>query len=190
MENQEKQPGAGFAPKDGFDLFMTIAEVHAAAITPLIRHSFGQDRPGGFGLAALLVMLCYAESTRSRAVLLYVAVWLAAIVANRIRTWWLVRRGSADHSRYNGYPWLVIGLPFVKTERTAKALEPLLCLFAGAALTAWSPPLGHFVAAGMISLTVLEGVYRMKTARRVVAMRNARIEMEQTADFYRRGGDY
>lgn len=188
MENQAKQPG--FKPNEAFDVIMWVLSALSATITPLTRHSFGQDHPGIFGLAALLGMLCYAESTRSGVMLVYVAVWLVALIANRIRTFWLVRKGMADHSQYNGYPWLVMCLPFVKTERFAKALEPFLCLLAGCAVMGWSQPLGQFLVVGFFSLTAVEGLWRMKMGRRAIAMRNAEIEMRQTADLYRRGGGF
>jgi hypothetical protein len=175
-------------PKDGFQILLVAANIHAACITPLIRHSFGQDRPGVFGLVGLLAMLLYAEIRQDRAMLPYIGIWLVALAGNRLRTVWMAFRGVADHSHYNGFPWLAMALPFVKREGTARVLEPVLCFLGGQALLGVSVPLGEFVMAGALSLAVLEGVARMSISRRVIAMRNAEIEMRQLAEFYRRGG--
>lgn len=188
MGKAQQPPQDDFSLKDSLNLVMLAAQTHAACITPFLRHSFGRDQPGIFAAFGLLAMLLYAENQRDPAMFLYVAIWLAALAFHGVRALWLAWRGRVEHSFYPGYPYLTLAIPFVTRETTARALEPLFCLLAGRILFECSVPLGQFVAAGAISLSVSELAGRRLRSRRLVSMRNAEIEMRHMTDAYRRGG--
>ena len=87
-------------------------------------------------LAAFVMILLYTErNQRDPAMIYFFYAWLLAVIAERLETSRLVRKGWVEHSRYAGYPWLAMKLPFIKKPVTAKnCVEPVICLLVGALL--------------------------------------------------------
>jgi len=186
-QQNQQQPESGWVkPRDAFSLLLIFANVHAACLHPFLRRGCGVDVPGIFGVGGLLLMGVYAESTRSYGMVRYIGVWLVALIVMRIRS------DRRQHSRYLGYPALVARLPPVRwardREASAKAIEPVFCVLAGAFISQWSEPVGSFVAAGVVSLAVIEGIQRMLARREGIEINNATVRMEHMAE--RRNGGW
>ena len=95
---------------------------------------------------------------------------------------------AVGHSKYDGYPALALKLPFVRTEGSAKSLEPVFCILAGAALCPWSEAVGAYVFLGFASLLVVRAFETQSTVNRVRAMQDAAIEQRNMASMFR--GDF
>ena len=76
-------------------------------------------------------------------------------------------------------------MPFIKGEMRAKAVEPALCMVAGAAPASFCPALAGFVFCGAFALTVVRGMDMRVNQMRLQRMRDAEIEHRQLAMRYR-----
>src|ERR1700722_17637015 len=86
-------------PKDIVNLVYTVASIHAACITPLLRSGFGTHAFAGYPLA-LILMLVYAVAAHCELLAWYIPVWMLLISMHRL---------TADvnqYSKYQGYPWV------------------------------------------------------------------------------------
>jgi hypothetical protein len=170
----QKQEQSSF--RSSFNAMYFLANSHATCLTVFLRHSFGSEAIGMNGLVAVLMMLVYRGETRCLAMGTFFMAWLVALIVQRLRTFVLYQRGWRLHSRYGGYPWLAIRIPFVKTEVRAMALEPLVCLLVGHVLCRWSEPVGRFVMFGCFSLAIKNGIERQIDRARLRQMHDAVIE--------------
>ena len=151
---------------------------------------FGTEALGFPAFFAMLLMLLVGAFGRLPEMFSYLACWLVVLMCQRLRTFWLVRRGVILHSRYEGYPCVALSLPFVHKVSTAKGvIEPLLCLLAGAALDPFSHGMGVFFMVGCFSLAIVEGIHRELDRKRLAAMRDAEIEQKWLAARYRGPAD-
>jgi hypothetical protein len=185
--NNPSQPQERVTLRGSFNVVYFLASSHALCLTPFLHHSFGSEAFGMQGLAALLMILVYGGETRSAAMGNFLLLWLAAFVLQRLRTFSLFQRGERMHSRYGGYPWLAVRLPFVKSEREAIAFEPVLCLAAGTLLGGVSEELGRFVTAGFISLLLKYGIEWQIEQMRLRRMQDAFIEQEHLVGRFHQG---
>jgi hypothetical protein len=175
-----------FGLRENTNLAYAIAKIHAFSFYPFIRRDFGTDAFGFPAFCAMILMLLYGGLARVPEMFPYLALWLGMVLAQRLRTATLVRRGFRWHSRYEGYPIVAFFVPFIRKESTAKGLiEPLILLAVGAFLHQVSPPFGAFVLAGCVSLALVEGMHREINRRRLVAMRDAEIEQRYLTARYR-----
>jgi len=129
--NGDPQGRDPFDMRNGVKLVHVVVETHAAAVAPFLRSGMGVNYPGAFGLLALVMILVYFVATNDPLVITYFWFWLGAIIVRRAEAVQLARRGRVVHSRYTGWPWLSIKLPFVKTESAAKYADAMVCLVVG-----------------------------------------------------------
>jgi hypothetical protein len=182
--NQNQQENK-IGMRESFNLFYAAAKVHAMCFWPIIRRDFGTEALGFPAFFAMVLMLLVGGLGRTPELLAYLGFWLLMLICQRARTFQLVRRGVVWHSRYEGYPWLALCIPFIRKESKAKSLEPVLCLLAGAALYQFSEGLGVFVMAGFFSMAVVDGINRELDRKRLAAMRDAEIEQKWLAARHR-----
>jgi hypothetical protein len=161
-----------------------FAQIHSTCITPFIRADFGTEALGLNGFLAFVLLLFTIGIAPEFQI--YFFLWLFAVICQRIRTARRERSGQIGHSRYNGWPWLAMKFPRVKSEKTAKLLEPFLCLASGAFISMFSPPVGAFVMAGFVSLSTVLGIELMTI--RAQLRRFADSEIEQRLFVERRSG--
>ncbi len=102
---------------DPLGVLYFLCNVHATTFTVLIRSCFGSEALGFPGMFAFVLLLfCMGAEPR---MLLWVVAWIPAVITQRIITRKLTKQGVMLHSRYAGYPWLAMKVPFVQKELTA-----------------------------------------------------------------------
>jgi len=176
------QPGQDNQKKgDPLGAMYWVFNVHASCITPFIRKGFGSEALGFPGLFALgTLVFCTAVDPH---MLIWLGLWLVAVIVQRIITIRTRLKGAIIHSRWNGHPWLAMKFPFVKREETAmQFIEPMMCFAFGALLMAWSQFMGMFLMAGFISLLGRGGIEQEIFNRRLTRMRDAEIEASYYAN--------
>lgn len=180
---QQQTPGEQITLPGTFNLLVILLSAHATCLRVFLRYGFGSEALGANGLGAFLLILAYAGFSNSPEMLTYFWLWFAALIAQRCRTGVLAATGRREHSRYNGWPWLT-GL-VTRNELAAKAAEGPLCLIIGAILCEWSEQVGYFVMFGMVSLTGLHIIDRIAIEMQIRRMRDAEIEMQWAAEWFR-----
>ena len=125
------------------------------------------------GPFSLLAMCFWLGHTRSLTVFRFMGVWIVAVIVQRIMS------SRREASRYEGRPWLVMLLPFIKTEEAAVAMEPLIVALIGFLLVPYSEPLALMILASAFGLAVLHGIHVGIRRREEIAMNDAEIEMEE-----------
>jgi hypothetical protein len=172
------------------NLLYIVAESHASCVTPFLRHSFGTNMPGMYGIFAILLMLFAFVASEDIGVLCYLVLWFPVLICQRMRTFYLFRCGWREHSRYSGWPWLAKLIPYCKTESDAKAMEPAICIGIGFLLLPLSPGTGVFVGLGGVSLFILRIMQLASLSRQVTAMHDMELEqrvlMERVRHFRNR----
>jgi len=182
-QNQQEQQ---FGMRESFNLMYAVAKVHAFCFWPFIRRDFGTDATGFPAFFAMILMIFVGSLGRIPEMFPFLGLWILMLACQRARTFKRVRQGVIWHSRYEGYPWLALRFPLVRTEARAKSLmEPVLCLLAGVALVQISEKLGMFVMAGFISMAIVDGINREIDRKRLAAMRDAEIEQKWLVARYR-----
>lgn len=164
-----------------FGLVYLLCAAHRACITVFIRRDFGLNAFNPHALIALVFLLLAA--TGKNAFQIYFWLWLIALIGQRIRSFSLRHRGG--HSRYQGYPWLAMYMPNVKTEEQARQAEPYMCLFGGMVIVTLSEPVGAFILAGVVSFGFCLAYDAIVDMRRMQAMRDIEHEMKYYSERYR-----
>lgn len=185
-KSEEKQASFGTSVRESMDLTLILANVHAMNLYPFLRHSFGTNTPGITGIASLVLLVFLAGMSEDPVMGLFLLFWVAALMYQRARTNWLVRRGWRAHSQYLGWPWFAMLFLFRKDEDRAKNLEPILCLFIGGLLCPLSATVGFLVICGVVSLSLVRGVHLESTRRQVVAMQDLEIEQRALSERVRK----
>lgn len=187
MQHQHAPPGmSSFG--SGFNFLYMLASFQATCFLPFTRHSFGAESLGINGLGALAVMTVYlAMHPRSEFLSLFWCLWWIALIYQRIRTFWLYRRGMALHSHFVGHPWLGYMVPFVKKFTTAEFCEVLICMGLGFVFRELDKSFGDFVILGAISLAIKSTIETSVERARLRRMRDAEMEQRDLLERYRRG---
>ncbi len=184
---QNGQDGMWQGPsmKDSFNIFHVGCSGLGACVVPFLRTGFGTNYPGLAGFFGLIVMFLYAALGPVPEMFSYIGVWLFVVIFQRAKTFSAVKKGTVVHSRYWGDPWVGLKVPFVKKEKTARELEPVLCLLAGVALCGWSPGVGGFVIVAGFANAIAGGIVVEVDRKKLQAMRDAEIEQRYLAARYR-----
>ena len=83
------------------------------------------------------------------------------------------------------FPFLASKFPFVKSESTARAVEPVLCVLIGSLLCMVSETLGLFVMSMSLSLMIVRAVEIEASNAQLRRMRDAKIEQEFLSERFR-----
>lgn len=157
----------------------------ATCITPFIRTRFGTHANGFNAVFALILIFFVAAESRDPAMFEFLVAWIIFLVFQRLITLQTVLNRRHEHSNYRGYPWAAMLLPFVRTERAAKAIEPVLCFGAGMLLGPLSPTLGLFIMATGVGLFILRLMEVEAVKAQLRQLRDAEIEHQYLAERYR-----
>ena len=111
-----------------------------------------------------------------------IEAWIAALIIQRLRTFYLIRRDWQEHSYYSGWPWLAMLVPGTKSETQAKNAEPAMCLLIGLPLIAISPTIGLYVMSGCVSLFIVRAMQFTIRRRQVTALRDLQIEQRAMSE--------
>ncbi len=184
MSNGQQQPDNGKIDKQyAFALLYVIANAHRMMLAVFLRHSFGIRAHEPHGIIAFFVLLVLAGT--GRVFLIYFWLWIVTLAGQRIYSFRLRFKGVKQHSRYQGYPWLAMRLPSINSEAEARKVEPFICLLLGLLLVTICEPLGYFVAAGFVSLTVSMGIDWIVEKQRLMTMNDGELEMRYYAEKFR-----
>lgn len=185
----EKQDDGGLDIRLGFHILYFLTSAHANCFVPFLRRGIGREGFGAAALGSLAILILMIPQAPEFEGFLY--LWLVAVVCQRISTHRRLKRGERIHSRYNGWPWLAMKLPFVRSEKTCKVfVEPMLCMLIGTAICPLSESLGGFIICGMFTLNfqhAMDGEAQVKKVRR---MRDAAIEQKLLSRMYRSNEDF
>lgn len=185
-QGQTQQPfDALMNPRTSLNLFAILVAGHATCFTVFLRHSFGTRALGRNGVVACLLILLSACGAEDPVLLMFLGLFLLALILQRLKTFQLYRQGVEWHSQYGGYPFLALKIPLVRSEGTAKAFEPIFCLLIGPCLCPLSEPLGLFVMLGFFSLLFVRAFETQIMSNRMRAMRDAAIEQRNMAAIFR-----
>jgi hypothetical protein len=152
-------------PQDVVNIVFTVASVHAACITPIIRSRFGRRAFAGYPAAGLW-MFFYAGFARCPLLAWYLIPWMLLIVLRRLTS------DPNQLSRYQGYPW-VFG--WMTNEYVARLAEVFICFFAAVFLSTVSIPLAKFVMSQCVALLIVLTTERSLIQARRIAKRDAEI---------------
>ncbi len=140
--------------------------------------------PGGAGFLAFLGMAFVAAE--DPALWYFMGVWFLSLAVLKSRSARAERRGGWVHSRYAGYPWVAMHMPFVRSEKTAAAfVEPMIVLVLGTLLCPLSVDLGGLILTSFASLMLKFGLEEEIDRKRMQQMRDAEMEMRYYAERYR-----
>lgn len=186
MSNVQNQPNGQSANVDGFGLIYLAANVLATSVAVFIRRGFGKEALALNSLLAF-VLLILLSASEGRAFLLFAVAFLFAQIWRRIETFRLIRRGVILHTRYPGYPYWAMKMPFVKTEHRAKELiEPVFCFIIGILLCPFSVGIGGYLVLCGIGFIVRYGIDDALARKRIERMQDATIEHQWYSDQIRR----
>jgi hypothetical protein len=185
---QQNQQSQRLQSEDMFGAIYFFCNIHASAIANVIRRDFGREALGWNSFLAMFVILFLYAGTADKAMLALLGVWFVCQVMQRIRTYRLLRGGAIIHSRYAGYPYLAMKVPFVRSLATATGIiEPMMCLIAGTLLCTVSVNLGGFIMLGFVSFMVRNGIEKEIQRKRIERMRDAEIEQRWFSHVYKNG---
>jgi hypothetical protein len=115
----------------------------------------------------------------------YLMLYAFALLGARITLWRRERRGEIEHSRYNGFPYL-LPARLARFERSFKLIvEPSLVLVAGLKLWSWNMPLGVYVCFNAACMCWGNLINWRFDGRRQLDVRDAMIEQRINAQSLR-----
>lgn len=187
MNNQETTPGDKLTMSNSLNGAYLFANSLALTCTVFLRTDFGKEGIGIAGLLSVFLILGWGSIGNSLPMLGFLAIWIVAILCQRIKQTINWQRGAVIHSLYGGYPWLSKRLFPRMSELNARGVDAFICFAVGGLLTQFDKPLGWFVIAGGVSILFTEAMMVEATRRRLQQMRDAEIEQRTLAELYKRG---
>jgi uncharacterized membrane protein YqaE (UPF0057 family) len=182
----QSQPNGQAANPDILGLIYLAANVLATTVAVFIRRGFGREALALNSLIAL-ILLYVLSASEGRAFLVFAGLFLLAQIWRRIETFRLLRRGAVLHSRYPGYPYWAMQIPFVKSESVAKELvEPVFCFIIGILLCPVSVGVGGYLVLCGFGFIVRHCIDDALARKRIERMRDATIEHQWYSDEMRR----
>lgn len=120
----------------------------------------------------------------------FLFAYLGACMLHGVGRWRWLWGPELGHSRYTGTPHLLRFTPWIDEVTFKRWVEPMLTLVIGAAVCAWSPPLGVFLMIGAVALAGSCAECIARDQRRDADMNDAVIEQQWVAERFRgRRGD-
>lgn len=165
----------------------------ATCVTPFIHLGGGAEALGIPGVIAFLIIFALAAQnvaadTPQYGMGLYFAVWLFALVYQRVKTTKLLNAGEKIHSRYQGYPELARILKC--KENTGKMLEVPMVILVGMMMEYVSEPVGGLLIGSGIALAVVRAMDYQRNYTMKQQMDDARIENEVMKEYMNGRDDY
>jgi len=174
----KENPGDQITLAGSFNAAFIIMYAHALGMLVFLRKDFGREGLGLAGLLTVFLILLWGCQTASFPMLVFLLVWFAAVLCQRVNQFINWQRGIRVHSRYSGFPFVSKRLfPWV-SDLNARGVDGFICLAVGGLLFQFDKPLGLFVAFGVFSILFVEGMSVETTKRKLQAMHDAEIEMQ------------
>ena len=188
MQRQPEPRTMGGDIKTNLNLFLGVCGIHATFLSSFLRicGSAGERHFAcGLGMLGPVVVFFLGPLSHSVGLMRLGLAQLGFLLIHRaFRAWNEHWRGELEHSRYVGTSWFSVIMP----DRLAKRLfEPLACVVLGLLVMHRDKPLGLFLAAGGVSLGVIDSYLRMFEKAQRRDMRDAAIYQQYLSDRIRRG---
>jgi hypothetical protein len=142
---------------DGKLLFWGLTLLRGWASVPLVflRVNFGRNAIGMDGVGGCLVIVTYAVTQRIFFLEFLLYVYLLALLFQKLRTAYIIKKGWQSHSRYYGDSWLANKFPVGPTIQRM-AIEPSIVFFFGMALAACEYRSGQFFMLSAMAMILKE----------------------------------
>jgi hypothetical protein len=184
----QQQQGGGLGVGGVVNLIYVLVSGHATCLTPFVRRNFGSEALGRNGAVAMLIIVFYmAAYPRHVAVGQFGTLWFAMLILQRLKTGWLMRKGTVLHSYDDGYPVLGFIIPQVKRFETAYIIEFFVVIGFGIWLSNYDAALSRLVVVSSVCMVIKTAIEQDIARKRLRAMRDAEIEQRAMLDRYRRG---
>jgi len=188
MFQQPQQQQGTLDVRGSVNILYVLVSAHSTCFTVFLRRGFGSEALGFNAILALVLIHFYIMcNPTSGGMAQFLGLWFLFLILQRIKTFSLWRKGAVIHSRYDGYPWVGMMIPFLKTEERARFAETPICFIIGCLLIDYDSALSAFIAVGGISLAIKNSIDFSIDRRRLRHMRDAEIEQRFMVERYRGG---
>lgn len=171
--NMDQQPQRDFFDdaKTGLAWLTFLVRVLATSVEPFLHGRFGVDYLGMQALAVFLLIPLYAacwEGYDIAPLFYFLGAYVVMCAVARFGTFVRDHRNDHEHSRYGGYPRIMLIFPRLKEIAVKRGLEPALVFLVGTLTLAYNQPLGCYLilaAFGLFSSVHLSISYERQRAQ-------------------------
>lgn len=186
MYPQQQQPKNDM--KATFDFGYVVMSGFVTCVSPFFRKDFGKEAFTFSGMVAMVVVIGWTSFANTPLMWAYFWFWLTLLLIHRLKGVQNRRNGYVVHSRYQGYPWLMLKLfPRIKDESNGRAAEGFVCVMLGLGLFQFDPAFAAFLFFCGVCVLLIEGFNAEFRKKRLQAMHDANIEQQDLARDYREG---
>lgn len=170
------------------NLAMLVVQAYSTSVEVFLHRHLGERYLGFQAVGVLLLVPFHAylmpECDPSR-LMLFLMAYLAACLLQRMGMLWRRWRGMVQHSRYNGYPWMLTGNTRIEEVFFKIWVEPLMVIGSGMLLIAVDRVLGSYIATAGFALHIKGRMVNLLSSSQTLDMRDAMLEQEQRAERFR-----
>ena len=188
-DSQEQEPFGD--ARLGFNILMLIVETYAFAVEVLLHHRFGCRAFGAQAFGVLLLIPCHALACENYDVGWLLAYWwmfLSLCMLHRIGMGIRHFRGTLrdEHSRYQGWPWLMHLSPNWSEAKVKRVVEPLLMGAIAVLLVGRDPAVASFLGVAAFCLFVKHGASAARNQEQELDLNDQVLEMQAQGERFRR----
>ena len=175
----------------GINLLMLVVETYAFSVEVLLHHRFGCRAFGVPALGVLLLIPSHAAACENSDVRWLIAYWwvfLLLCLLHRIGMGIRYCRGTLhdEHSRYQGWPWVMHLVPSFSELKVKRVVEPLLVGAIAFSLVGFNPAVASFLGVAAICLFVKHGASAARDQEQELDLNDQVLEMQAQGERYRR----
>lgn len=97
-----------------------VIRVCAGMVTPILRSGFGTRAQSPYIFTLFLLLFLAAEEKTPATLNIFVPAWLFFVALRAATT------DKRQHTEYRGWPWLACSIPFFRTYKKGRFIEPWL----------------------------------------------------------------
>ena len=184
---QEAKPDSGVTL---LGLVAFVSRTLATSVEVFLHRGFGERFLGRHSAAVILAVFVFAglHGGDVRGLLAFLVTYLVACAFVHIGIMRRRRRGEVEHSFYNGRPFFLSWRIFKKvSEKSAKAVEPILVFLIGCLFMPVSHALGAYLMVASVGLLVSVGLAETYQRVRQLDLQDALIDQRIVANRLRGG---
>lgn len=181
-------PNSSDGAKNGAGILAFIVECFAITVILFLRRRFGQRYVGIQAVAGILLILFFCglcPRYDARPMMLFLIAYIKAFFYARSGVLYRGWRGNTEHSRYNGWPWLMCIFRSFRETTVKQFIEPPLVLVTGCLFCKLSEPLGAYLIIAAICLFASTSISNAWNRHRLLELNDAVIEQRQLAERFR-----
>lgn len=177
--------------RQGFNILMFVVETYAFAVEVVLHHRFGCRAFGASAFCVLLLIPLHASAWEHHDInwlLSYWYVFLLLCLLHRIGMSIRFRQGTLydEHSRYQGWPWLLHLVPSWSEMTVKRAVEPFLVCLMAIFLAERNPPAASFLGIASFCLLVKHGASAGWDREQELDLNDQVLEMQTQGERLRR----